>query len=295
LRSLDENGTATVTVVEPENEDGYVELSLIKAMRQQSWKIVEELKAKNDVVPVTVKAANSGGLIADIHGIKAFLPVSQLSVDKYPHVEDGDKNKILEELKKLVGEELKVKILDFNQRDEKLILSEREVNDESVRKALEKYKEGDDVDVVISGIADFGVFVRLKDNPDVEGLVHISEIDHKLIESPGDAVKVGEEAKARIIEIKNGRISLSLKALKPNPWDKAGELFAEGQEIKGTVAKFNPFGALVSLGHDLQGLIHISEFESVEKMREAIEEGKEYTFVISQLKPDEKRIILKLK
>lgn len=295
LRNVNVGDTSTVTVVEDENEDGYAELSLIKAARQRSWSDLKLLKNSGEIVKVKIKGANSGGLITEAHGIKAFIPVSQLSVDKYPHVEDGNKTKILEELNKLVGEEFEVKIIDIDQNDDKLILSERELNDDSVRETLSKYKVGDDVDVIISGIADFGVFVRLKDNSDVEGLVHISEIDHKLIKSPSDVVKVGDELKARVIEIKNGRISFSFKALKENPWDKAKEYFSEGQEIKGAITKINPFGALVSLGHDLQGLIHISEFKDSEEMASKLKEGEEHTFVITQVNPEEKRILLKLK
>ncbi len=210
-------------------------------------------------------------------------------------MEDGNKNKILEELKKFIGTTMEVRVLDFNAKGEKLILSEKEVTGESVRKSLEGYKEGDAVEVVVSGVADFGVFVRFVEDPNIEGLVHISEIDHKLIDSPKEVVKVGDALRAKIIELKDGKVSLSFKALKSNPWDEAEKLFTVDQEIEGIVTKFNPFGALVALGHELQGLIHISEFENVEQMKKDIEVGKTYTFVITSVKPTEKRIILKLK
>ena len=295
IKSLAKNQETTATVVTAENEEGFIELSLVKALRQQNWQDVKALKDSGAAVEVKITAANTGGLLAELHGIKAFIPVSQLSAQNYPHVEDGDKNKIYDELKKFVGQNLEVRVLDFNPKADKLILSEREVTDEGVRKSLEKYGLGDTVDVVVSGVADFGVFVKLLDDPTIEGLVHISEIDHKLIDAPKEVVKVGDSMKAKIIEIKEGRISLSFKALKPNPWDDADKYFAQDQEITGTVAKYNPFGALVALGHDLQGLIHISEFESQEKMKEQLVLGKDYSFVISLFKPAEKRIILKLK
>jgi len=294
IRGLKIGDSAKVTVLEDENEDGYAEISLIKALRQQSWQKLNELKKSGNTIKIKIKSANSGGLVASVNGIKAFLPVSQLSVDKYPHVEDGNKSKILKKLEELIGEELEVNVIDVDHNEKKLILSEREVKESSVKDALSKYKEGDDVDVVVSGVADFGAFVRLKNNPDIEGLVHISELDHKLIESPRDVVNIGDEVKAKIIEIKNGRISLSFKALKENPWDKIKEYFSEGQEVKGRITKIEPFGSLAYIGHDLQGLIHISEFESAEKMAEKLQEGKEYTFIISKLNPEEKRIILKL-
>jgi len=294
LRKLSPGEAIAATIVEPENADGYVELSLTQALEKQSWEEVRQLKESEEVLTAKIKAANSGGLITSINNIKAFIPVSQLSAEHYPHVPDADKRKIFEALQEFVGQDMKVKILDFNIKSDKLILSEKEVTDEGVRKSLEKYHIGDVVEVIVSGVADFGVFVRFVDDPQIEGLVHISEIDHKLIDSPKEVVNVDDTFKAQIIEVKDGRVSLSLKALKPNPWDSAAEHFAEGQEIKGSVAKFNPFGALIALGHDLQGLIHISEFESQEDMREKLQEGKEYSFIVSQFKPEEKRIILKL-
>jgi small subunit ribosomal protein S1 len=295
LKNIEVGQKCTVTIICPENEEGYIEVSLIKALWQQNWQEIKRISDEGETVIVKITSANSGGLMTELYGIKAFIPVSQLSTDHYPHVEDGDKNKILEELKKFVGQELEVKVLDFNPKIEKLILSEREVTGESVKKSLERYKVGDVVEVIVSGIADFGVFVRFVDDPNIEGLVHISEIDHRLIDSPKEVVKVNDALNAKIIEIKDGRVSLSFKALKPNPWDDAEKYFKEGQEVEGTVTKFNPFGALVSLGHDLQGLIHVSEFEDLNKMKEQLEIGKSYTFTISQMKPSEKRIILKLK
>lgn len=295
LKNIDIGGKCTITVVSPENDEGYIEVSLLKALWQQNWQEIKRLRDSGETTMVKVTAANTGGLMAELYGIKAFIPVSQLSTDHYPHVEDGDKNKILDELKKFTGQELEVKVLDFNPKAEKLILSEKEVTGASVKKSLEKYNVGDIVEIIVSGIADFGVFVKFIDDPNIEGLVHISEIDHKMIDSPKEVVKVNDSLKAKIIEIKDGRVSLSFKALKPNPWDEAEKNFSENQEVEGTISKFNPFGALVSLSHDLQGLIHVSEFENLEKMKEQLEVGKGYAFIVSQVKPAEKRIILKLK
>jgi len=295
IKALGKDQTTSATIINPENEEGYIELSLVKALRQQNWQDVKALKDSGVTVSVKISAANTGGLLTDVNGIKAFIPVSQLSAQNYPHVEDGDKNKILEELKKFIGQTIEVRILDFNAKADKLILSEREVTDEGVKKSLEKYNIGDVVEVMVSGVADFGVFVKLLDDPSIEGLVHISEIDHKLIDAPKEVVKVDDHMKAKIIEIKDGRISLSFKALKPNPWDDAEKYFAQDQEVKGVVARYNQFGALISLGHELQGLIHISEFKNQEDMKERLVLGKEYEFTIATLKPSEKRIILKLK
>ncbi len=295
VKSLKPGEIVQATVLLAENDDGYTDISLTKAMWQKSWQDVRRMKDDGQLCMVKITGANTGGLVTELNGVKAFIPVSQLSTENYPHVEDGNKNKILEELKKFVGKEMEVKVLDFNPKNEKLILSQREVTGEGVKEILEKYKVGDTIEVMVSGVADFGVFVRFVDNPNIEGLVHISEIDHRLIDSPKEVVKVQDALRAKIIEIKDGKVSLSFKALKPNPWDEAEKLFKVDQEVEGTVSKYNPFGALVTLGNDLQGLIHISEFTSQDEMKKDLELGKKYTFIITQVKPTEKRIILKLK
>lgn len=282
-------------VVNRENEDGYVELSLAGAHKQKNWQEIKELKEANEVLTVKIIGANSGGLMAEINKIKAFLPVSQLASEHYPRVNDGDKTKILEELKKLIDLEINVKIIDFNPRNDKLIISEKEAAQENIKELISKYKEGDVIDGIVSGAADFGVFVRFVDNPAIEGMIHISELDHRLIDNPKEAVKVDEAIKAKIIEIKDGQVFLSLKALKPNPWETAAEKFKEGQEIKGVVYKFNPFGAYINLDHELQGMIHVSEFGGVEEMKKQLEQGKTYNFTIESLKPEEKKILLKFK
>ncbi len=295
LKEAKPGDVITGKIIDIENEDGYVELSLREVGKQRSWQEVKELKEKGDVIDIKITGANSGGLMTELNSLKAFLPVSQLASSHFPKVDDGDKAKILEELKKLVGMEMKAKIIDVNPRNNKLILSEREIVNENVKELLNKYKVGDIVDGVIGGVADFGAFFQFTDNPSIEGLIHISELDHRLIENPKEVVKVGESVKAKIVEIKDGRVSLSLKALKPNPWDKVEEKYKAGEEYSGTILRFNPFGAFVGLDSDIQGLIHVSEFGSIDEMKKQIEVGKSYTFKIDSVKPAEKRIILKLK
>lgn len=294
IKNLNVGDKISLKIAESENDDGYVELSLTEAGKQKLWQEIKDLKDKNEALTVMISGANSGGLLTEVAGMKAFLPVSQLSSDHYPRVSDGDKEKILEELKKLVGKELKVKIINNNQNLNKLIVSEREVADESVKELLNKYKVGDVIDGIISGLADFGAFIRFADQPAIEGLIHISEIDHRLIESPKEILKINDAVKAKVVEIKDGRVSLSLKALKPNPWDTIADRYKEGQEIAGVVTRFNPFGAFVALDKDIQGLIHVSEFGSVEAMKQTIEQTKSYKFKIESMKPAEKRVILKL-
>lgn len=294
IKGLNIGDKVSGKIIDQENDDGFVEISLAEAGKQKVWAEIKEMKDKDEPIMVKILAANTGGLLTEVGGMKAFLPVSQLSNEHYPRVPDGSKEKILDELKKMVGTELRVKIITNTQSMNKLIVSEREVANENVKELLGKYKVGDVVEGIISGVADFGAFVRFVDQPSIEGLIHISELDHKLIEHPKEVVKVNDSVKAKVVEIKDGRVSLSLKALKANPWDSVADKFKEGETVTGTISRFNPFGAFVALSGDVQGLVHVTEFGGVDEMKTKIELGKQYKFTISSLKPAEKRIILKI-
>jgi len=294
IKELKTGDTVKAKIVDLDNERGYVELSLVEAGKHKVWEELKEIKEQDEPIKVKISSFNSGGLMAEMSSLVAFLPVSQLSNEHYPRVEDGDKKKIADELKKLVGQELMVKIIDFNPRTGKLIISEREVSDKPSKASLEQYQVGQTIDGIISGVADFGAFVKFVDNPAVEGLIHISELDHRLIDNPKEIVKIDDVVKAKIIDIKNGKIFLSLKALKPNPWDTVETKYKTGQEVTGTVSKFTPFGAFINLDNEIHGLLHVSEFGSVEKMKEQLEIGKSSQFKIGLIKPQEKRLILEL-
>ncbi len=295
IKDLKVGESINAKIIDLENDESFIELSLAGAHKQKNWQELKEIKEKDEILTIKIIGANSGGLVANINEIKAFLPVSQLANEHYPRVSDSDKNKILEELKKLVGQEIKVKIIDLNPRANKLIISEREASQQSIKELINQYKVGDVINGIVSGIADFGVFIRFTDNPAIEGLIHISELDYRLIDNPKEIVKIDELIKAKIIEIKDGQVFLSLKALKSDPWEVVGEKFKQGQEVNGMVYKFNPFGAYINLEYNLQGLIHITEFGSLEEMKKKLELGKQYQFVIDSIRPEEKRITLKLK
>jgi len=294
LKKLEIGDAVTAKVVEPENEDGFIELSLAEADKQKAWQELRELKDSDEPIEVVVTGANAGGLITGLNGLQAFLPASQLSNEHYPNDVDNNRSKILEELEKFVGEKLTVKVLSANPRTNKLIVSEREVIAEDIKELLLKYKEGDTVSGIVSGVANFGVFIKFADEPKIEGLIHISELSHNVIDHPKEVVGVGDMVKAQIVEIRDGRVSLSLKALQPNPWDKVHEKFKEGAVVDGTVYKLNPFGAFVKLDENITGLIHVSEFGSVEDLKKELEPGKVHPFLIDAIKADEKRVILKL-
>ncbi|MEK7510318.1 MAG: S1 RNA-binding domain-containing protein [Patescibacteria group bacterium] len=296
-------------IIELENEEGYIELSLKEAGRELTWSQLKELQEKQEIIKVKIIGANKGGLLAELRGVQAFLPVSQLSQTHYPRVENGDTLKILRELQKFMGKELDVQIFDLDPREEKIILSERSKERNKIKEMLANYKVGDVVEGEITGVVDFGAFMKFptKENGDskdaleagqgpqqVEGLIHISEIDWQIIEDPSRFLKVGDRVKAKIIDLAQGRASLSLKVLKEDPWKEAEKKYKKFDEIQGKVTKLNPFGAFVEIESKIQGLCHISEFGLKKNMEEHLNIGTTYAFQIIEFNPTEHRMSLRL-
>jgi small subunit ribosomal protein S1 len=279
-------------VISRENEDGYVELSLKEAKQAAIWSDAEIAIQSKTVMDLVVKEANKGGLILDWQGISGFLPASQLAGENYPRVLDGDKEKILKELKKLIGKRVSVCIIGAVPKEGKLIFSEKDVSQKERTEMIGKYSVGDEIEGTITGIVDFGAFVKIEEG--LEGLVHISEMAWSLIEDPKSVFKVGERVKAKVIEIKDGKISLSIKALQENPWETAVNKYKRGDDVKGVVIKFNKHGALVSIEEGVAGLVHISEFGSEAKLKESLSLGKTYDFQITFFEPKEQRMTLSL-
>jgi small subunit ribosomal protein S1 len=282
-----------------ENDEGYIELSLSQASDELTWEKLQQKKEKGETMLVKILGANKGGLLAEVFGIPAFLPVSQLSPEHYPRVEGAEANKILRELQKFIGKELKVKIFDISPKENKLILSEKAKESEKIKEILKKYKVGDVVEGEITGITNFGVFLKFPvsatgKEPELEGLIHISELDWQLIEDPADIVKVGERVKAKIISITDDKVSLSLKALKKDPWIEISKKFKKGDIVTGIVTKFNSYGAFVKISPKIQGLCHISEFGTKSKMVDCLKIGEKYHFQILSIDPTEHRMSLKL-
>ncbi len=304
LKDLKIGDSISVKIINLENEEGYIELSLTKAGKELAWKQILEKEEQNESLYVKILGANKGGLLTEVLGIPAFIPVSQLSLANYPKVEDGDNQKILRALQKFIDKEMEVKILDFNPKEEKLILSEKAKEDKKIKEILKNYKVGDIVKGEITGVVNFGAFIKFPVAPKVgeltpgienlEGLIHISELDWQLIEDPSQIVKVGQKVKAKIIDISNNKISLSLKALNKNPWEDIEKKYKKGGIIKGKVIKINPFGVFVQVSPKIQGLSHISEFGSQKKMEEVLKIGEQYDFQILSIEPAEHRMSLKL-
>jgi len=290
LRKVNLGDNISAKVIEEENKNGYTELSLKEARQALIWSEAEQAILNKSIFEQTVKDANKGGLIFEWQGIQGFLPASQLKSEHYPRVEDGDKDRILTELNKLIGEKLSVSIIAASPKEGKLIFSEKDPQLKEKEKLIDKYTVGDVILGEVTGIVDFGVFIKLEEN--LEGLVHISEIDWGLVENPKDFVHVSDEVKVKVIEIKDGKVSLSIKALRENPWEAARNKYNRGNHVTGVIIKYNKHGALASIEEGVAGLVHVSEFESEEKLRESLELGKSYPLTIFLFEPTEQRMTL---
>jgi small subunit ribosomal protein S1 len=294
LRKVSVGDTIAAKVVHPGNEDGYIELSLKEARQALIWSEAEEAARKQNIMHLTVKEANKGGLIIEWQGIQGFLPASQLSAEHYPRVEDGDKDKILTALNDLIGKSLSVIIITADQKEGKLIFSEKGPQEkEEKEEKVSRYTVGDVLSGVVTGAVDFGVFVKLEEG--LEGLVHISELDWGLVDDTRARFKVGDQVKVKVIEVKDDKISLSIKQLKENPWVQAAKKYKKDQEVQGVIIKYNKHGALASIEEGVAGLVHISEFESEEQLRNALSLGQSYVFTITLFEPKEQRMTLSFK
>lgn len=294
LNSLKPGDAITASVVEAENRDGNVELSLRVAGQERVWQKLRDLMESKEVVATKIVAANKGGLMVEINNVTGFLPVSQLSLEHYPRVEEGDKNKILSILNSYVGQYFNVQVITADMEEEKLIVSEKAVFEEEMHSKLSKLKMGDVVTGTITGVVDFGVFVKFGE---LEGLVHISELAWQRIENPKEMFKVGDIVKAKIIAIDKGRVSLSVKQMQNDPWVEAVKKFQIGQVVKGKVSKIMPFGVFVELDKDVQGLAHVVELshESVKSAEDVVKIGEEREFKVISIEPAEHRLGLSIK
>ncbi len=286
---------AIATVVELENERGEMELSFRQAGHQKAWDGLEKMMRDGSVVESKIVDANKGGLMVKVGNVVGFLPVSQLTTENYPRIEGGDKNKILAYLKTFVNKAMKTKIIDVNERDEKLIVSEKAAWDDKQKAVLAQYKVGDKVKGKITGVVDFGAFIEFGDG--LEGLIHISELAWQRIDDPKQIVKVGDVVEAEIISIQNTKVSLSMKKLKADPWKEVAAKYKIGDVVKGKILKTNPFGAFVELDEDIHGLAHISELsaKTIKNPDEVVKIGESYSFKIVSIEPNDHRLGLSLK
>jgi len=292
LRPGDE---VTASVLDLENEQGALELSFRSAGHKKAWDKLHELLESGEICDAKIVEANKGGLMISLGKIQGFLPVSQLCPEHYPRIQGGDKSKILDRLKMYIGETFEVKVIDVNDAEDRLIVSEKAAWEVKQKDVISRYKVGDIVSGIATVITDFGVFVEFGEG--LEGLVHISELAWQRIEDPKDVVKTGQSVKAQIIKIDGSKIFLSMKRLIDDPWTKVRDMWSVGQKVTGKVLKVNPFGLFVELSPDIHGLAHVSELsmKPVTDPHEIAKVGDVMDFQIVSIEPEEHRLGLSIK
>ena len=302
IKRINVGDIVTAQVVETEGYRGYVELSLKEARRATIWQEAEDNRTNGTVLSLTVKEANKGGLMIQWQGITGFLPASQLGPNNYPKVSGGDKNRILMELEKLVGQKLDVQIITVDPTEDKLIFTEKKEGAASpaskAQAAAERgdltevYKVGDVLEGEVTGAVDFGVFVKVAEG--LEGLVHISELSWSLVENPEKMYNTGDAVTVKIIEVTPEKVSLSIKALSENPWTTAREKYQKDMDVQAVVIRYNEHGALVSVEEGVAGLVHVSDFEDMADLKDKLSLGMTYSFKINAFDAGKQKMTLSL-
>lgn len=284
----------TVSVIDPELEEGYALLSMKRAAKDRGWDELKRVFEAQEIIEVSPYDANRGGLLVELEGIRGFLPVSQLAAGHYPRVSGADKDEILQKLNALVGKPIRVRVLDVSRKDNKLIFSEKEAVKDDMQARFATLKVGDEVEGVITGVIDFGAFVNVDG---IEGLIHISEISWERVEDPRKYVKVGDTVKAKIIAIDKDRLSLSLKQMSEDPWLQEVKAFSRGDIVEGKITRITPFGAFVQLSPSVEALVHVSEMSDDETVdpQQIFQLNEKKQFKVLDIDTENRKIALSLK
>ena len=285
-----------VYVLNPEDPNGNLVLSYMRAREETDWLEAETMKASGTAYDAQVIGYNKGGLIVPIGMLRGFVPASQVSVMRRA---EGDE---LPDTRwsKMVGEPIKVVVIEVDRTRHRLILSERSALQETREtikdRLLDELQEGVIKTGRVTSLADFGAFVNIDG---ADGLVHLSEISWERIDHPGEVLKVGQEVKVKVIAVdqERKRIGLSIRQLLPDPWVVKVSNLKEGQLVEGTITHLTKFGAFARLDEDLEGLIHISELsdQRINHPKEVVKEGDVVTLRVIKVDVERRRIGLSLR
>ena len=277
-----------VFVLQPENEDGNVVLSLRRARAESVWLKAQEQQVTGEMIDAEVREQNKGGLIVNVLGLRGFLPTSQVS------------RTYSSSLQELVGQRIGVKILEVNRKRNRLIVSQKAAFDEDRARQREelfgKLKVGDEISGKVSGLTTYGAFVNLGA---ADGLIHISELSWDRVVNVADVLQVGQDVRVKVIKLDpdTSRISLSLRQLGQDPWDHIEKRFPPGAIVEGEVTKIKKYGAFLQIGDGIEGLLHISElaWEHVERVEDKVQVGEKLRVRVLQADRSRRRISLSLK
>ncbi|MGB2954635.1 MAG: S1 RNA-binding domain-containing protein [Anaerolineales bacterium] len=281
-----------VSVIRTPVGDDDLLVSLNKALAQKTWVKAEELAKSEELVELEVVDQNRGGLLVAYENIRGFVPNSHI-----PSIRRGMSTQKTGEIKaKLMGDLLPVKAIEVDQKESRLVFSARVAQKDQRQKRLKEIEVGTVIKSRVVNIVDFGIFVDLEG---VDGLVHKSEIDWVRVNKPSKLFKAGDEIEVKVVgvDLEKGRVSLSRKALLPNPWHELVEKFNEGDLVEGKVISVLDFGAFVELKEGLQGLVHVSEvgYENAEDPKSAVRKGDQVLVRIMGIDPRRERVSLSMR
>jgi small subunit ribosomal protein S1 len=286
-----------VFVLTPEDANGNVVLSYVRAREERDWMEAEQMLESAKAFDSKVIGYNKGGLIVPLGRLRGFVPASQISLVRRSAL-SGDNPE--QKWSKMVGDPIKVRVIEVDRERRRLILSERaalqETRESLKDRLLDELKEGDVRTGRVTSVADFGAFVNIDG---ADGLVHLSEISWERIQHPNEVLKVGQEVQVKVISVdhERKRIGLSIRQLLKDPWMKKIEGLREGQLIEGKITHLTKFGAFAKLDEDLEGLIHVSELseQRINHPKEVVKEGDVVTLRVIKLDPERRRIGLSMR
>jgi small subunit ribosomal protein S1 len=284
-------------VLQPEDVDGHVILSLTRAQAERGWRHLQKVFEDGETIEADVVEHNKGGLIVNVFGVRGFVPLSQIVDLKRAGSPDEP---IENRLATMHNRRLLLKVIEMNRRRNRLILSERAAVQE--RRAREKERllvelqEGDVRSGRVTSLCDFGAFVDLGG---ADGLIHLSELSWGQVTHPSQVLKVGDEVDVYVVGVdrEKKKIALSLKRLQAEPWTRVAERYQIGQVVTGRITKLAPFGAFAEIDEGVEGLIHISELadERITHPKSVLKEGDEVQLRIIRIDPTRHRLGLSLR
>ncbi len=282
-------------IIDAENEQGLVVLSLRRASQDMVWAELVELQEEERTVKLKIEDVNKGGLMAKYKSVRCFLPVSQLMPANYPRVNNADSAKILQKLQEHVGKEFMVKMINVDREQGKVIISEKSAYADLRTKTLENLSIGDKVKGHVSGVVKFGIFVSFGG---VEGLVHLSEMDWGHTSDPSKLYALGDEVEVMVIGVDGEKLSFSIKRLSDDPWKDLVDGYAEKEIVSGPVVRWNIHGVFIQVKPEVQGFFSIDQFP-VEAYTELpskcnMKEGLELKGEMYNINFDSHRLELKL-
>jgi ribosomal protein S1 len=277
-------------IIDPENDLGLVALSLRRASQEMVWAELNKAVEEARTLKVKITEANKGGLLASYKGIRAFLPVSQLTPLNYPRVDGAEAGEILRRLQEHMGKDFVVRVLNADRENGKLIVSERAAYDDQKKDTLSNLRVGDIVEGHVSGVVKFGIFVTFGG---AEGLVHLSELDWGHVSNPGKKYSLGDKVEVLDLGIENDKLSLSVKRLSEDPWKEKVADYQIGQKVTGKAIRWNSNGVFLEIDKDVTGAISLDQFGVEDHTALDISEGDEFSGEIDSINFDAHRIDLK--